>query len=375
MVITEIETRQIRIGAEDWFNGKPIPKGHVPYWEFPLISIRTNENITGYSMGHSPLGQGKANFHLIHDVFYHNLIGKNPLHHEAIWQEICMKNRHLYHLTDTLQAEIDVALWDIKGKRAGLPIAEMLGQYRDRVPTYMTSPPHLLETMEDVVSESEKCLQQGYRGWKVQLSGSPEKNIPKLRKARELVGNDFPLMLDASATLTFEESLKFGSVLDELSYEWFEEPFNDRHILQLKKLASDIKTPVLAAETVNLFELPQYLREGAIDIVRGDVHLKGGITGVTKVLGMCEIMGYEMEIHTAASPLLDVANLHVGCATRLSRFLEAHHPMFRFGLVNDPLAIQQDGCQHVPSAPGLGVTLDWDWLDDHTVNRISGCEY
>ena len=145
--------------------------------------------------------------------------------------------------------------------------------------------------------------------------------------------------------------------------------------MQLKKLSQAIRTPVLAAETVGLFELPHYMIDGSIDIIRGDVHHKSGITGVMKALGMCEMMGYEFEIHTAASPLLDIANLHVGCATRLTRFLESHHPMFRFGLKNNPLEIKEDGCQHCPTGPGLGVEIDWDWIDDHTVEIIEGCNY
>ena len=152
--------------------------------------------------------------------------------------------------------------------------------------------------------------------------------------------------------------------------KWFEEPFADAHVLALKRLAADIRTPVLAAETVGLFELPHYLTEGAVDMVRGDVHYKGGVTGLMKALALCEVLGFELEIHTAATPLLDVANLHVGCATRSSRFLEGHHPMFRFGLMDDPLRVHADGCQHVPTGPGLGVTLDWDWIDRHTVAEI-----
>jgi len=116
-------------------------------------------------------------------------------------------------------------------------------------------------------------------------------DIPRLRKAREVAGEGFPLMVDSSAVLSFEDALKIGYELDELKYEWFEEPLPDRHILQLKKLAEAIRTPVLAAETVGLFELPHYMTEGAVDIVRGDAHHKGGITGLMKALGMCELLG------------------------------------------------------------------------------------
>ncbi|MBK8023745.1 MAG: hypothetical protein IPK19_20505 [Chloroflexi bacterium] len=72
------------------------------------------------------------------------------------------------------------------------------------------------------------------------------------------------------------------------------------------------------------------------------------------------------------SPLLDIANLHVACAIRNSEFVESHHAMFRFGLKNAPLDIDAEGYQRLPAGPGLGVELDWDWIEDHTIEVIAG---
>lgn len=375
MKITGITTRIVRRSSELWYAPSPIPPGYCPYFDFPLTTIFTDEDIEGYTMDYCPLGQGRASAKAIHDIYYYDLVGKDPLNHEAIWQNFRTKQRHLYNFRETLWGNLDVALWDIKGKVANMPIATMLGKYRDKVPVYSSCPPQSVSTLEDVAEQVRIKKEKGFKGVKLQLSGGSKTDIPKLQKAREIAGHDFPLMLDSSAILSFEDALKIGYELDELKYEWFEEPFPDSNIVQLKKLSQAIRTPVLAAETVGLFELPHYMIDGAIDIIRGDVHHKSGITGVMKALGMCEMMGYKFEIHTAASPLLDIANLHVGCATRLTRFLESHHPMFRFGLKNNPLEIKEDGCQHCPTGPGLGVEIDWDWIDDHTVATIEGCNY
>ena len=375
MRITEISTRRIRLSAEPWFAPRPIPAGHVPFFEFPMTTLHTDEGIEGHTMDYGPLGQGRPSAYAVHDIFYHDLVGQDPLNHEAIWQKLRIKQRHLYNFTGTIWSNLDVALWDIKGKATGLPIATLLGKYRDRVPLYSTCPPQTVDTVEAVEEQVRTKKDQGYSGIKLQFSGGSKRDIPRLRKAREVAGTDYPLMLDSSAVLSFEDALKIGYELDELKFEWFEEPLPDAHVVQLRKLATAIRTPLLAAETVGLMELPHYMADGAIDMVRADVHHKGGITGLLKALGMCELMGFELEIHTASSPLLDVANLQVGCATRLSRFLESHHPMFRFGLKNDPLRVMEGGCQHLPAGPGLGVEIDWDWMDDHTVELIRGCEY
>jgi len=375
MQITEISTRRVRISRDAWYAPLPIPKDEVPYYEFPLTTIHTDVGVDGYTMDFGARGQGRGSAYLLHDVYYHDLIGRDPLNHGAIWQSLRMKKRHLYNMTEAIWSNIDVALWDIKGKVAGLPICVLLGRYRDRVPLYATCPPQTIPGVDEVEEEVRQKIREGFAGVKLQLSGGSNLDIPRLRKAREVAGNGYPLMLDSSAVLSYEDALKIGYELDELSYEWFEEPFPDRHILQLKKLAQNIKTPVLAGETVSLIELPQFIVEGAVDMVRGDVHIKSGITGLMKAIGMCEIMGFGLEIHTAATPLLDIANLHVGCATHVSRFLESHHPIFRFGLKGNPLEVMGDGCQHLPTGPGLGVDMDWDWIDDHTVEIITGCEY
>lgn len=370
MKIVAIETRRIRQSVELWYAPHTPPAGARDF-EFPLTTITTDSGIEGHTMDYGPLGQGRASAYALHDIYYHDLIGANPFHTEEIWQRLRSKQRHLYNFRETIWSNLDVALWDIKGKAAGMSIAALLGQYRDRIPSYATCPPQTIGMLEELEQQVLEKKAQGYAGIKLQLSGGPAADIPRLRLARELVGTDYPLMLDSSAVLSFETALKIGHVLDELHYEWFEEPVPDAQILQLRKLSTELRTPILAAETVGLAELPQYILDGAIDLIRADVHHKGGVTGLWKAIGMCELLGFEIEIHTASSPLLDVANLQVGCATRLSRYIESHHPMFRFGLKGDPLGLRE-GCQHLPSGPGLGVEPDWDWLDNHTVEVLRG---
>lgn len=308
----------------------------------------------------------------MHDVYYHDLVGKNPLHTEAIRQTLRRKKRHLYSMSETVWAGLDVALWDIKGKVADLPIAVMIGLARDRVPLYKTYPPQLIRSVDDITRSVRECIGAGYSGFKKQPLGGPRVDIPRLRAAREAAGPDYPLMVDCSGMLSYADALTIGHELDDLRFEWFEEPIPDRKIGRLAELARQLRTPVIAGETATLDELPTYITNGAFDIARGDVHLKGGLTGLRKAIGMCELFGIELEIHTAATPILDVANLHAACTTESGRFLESHHDMFRFGLKGDPLAVQPDGCQHLPEGPGLGVEIDWDWIDDHTVEEIQG---
>lgn len=371
MKITGMTTRILALDATPWFGGEPIPSEIPAVWHYPLTVISTDEGIDGYTMGYGANGEGRGSAHQLHDVFLPLLRGKNPLHTEARWQEMMALNRHLYPISDGLVGVLDVAFWDIRGKVAGMSIGDMLGLCRDRVPSYRTGS-HYNTTPEAVFAEAQRMKQEGYRGYKMTFWEGPERDIPRLRAAREAVGADFPLMLDCVSGYNFTQALRVGQALADLNYYWFEEPIPDRQIGMLKRLTEELTIPILATETTSLRELPEYLNQHAVDLARGDVFIKAGITGLRKAAALCEVQGFNLEVHTLHTPLLDIANLHVACSIHHCEFVESHHSMFRFGLKNAPLDIDEEGCQRLPSGPGLGVDLDWDWIENHTVEMLSG---
>lgn len=264
---------------------------------------------------------------------------------------------------------IDVALWDILGKVRNAPICDLLGRARDKVPGYCTG--WLFHpTPEQAFNEAREAKARGFQGFKCHFWNDPQRDIPCIRATREAVGPDYPLMQDLSGLYDYVDALKVGRVLDELDFTWFEEPIPDRQTGLLRRLADELKTPILAGETLRLDELAEQVRVQAYDLARGDVYLKGGITGLMKAFQLCGLQGMRLEIHTMATPLLDVANLHCNLAAKNGGYAEIIHPIYRFGLKGTPLEIDAQGWLHAPRSPGLGVELDWDWLDNHTVDKI-----
>lgn len=365
MKITAITTRLIEIDPRPRYKDGRIPAGRPTLWRFPFLTLHTDEGLEGHSTGFGPHGDGPAIAETVHAVYAQDLLGSDPLHSEQIWQKLWRKQRHLYHQRDSLIGVIDVAIWDLKGKIAGQSIAQLLGVHREKMPCYATARSENY-TAEEIFNEARRLKAAGFHGYKVQLRDGVEVDIPRLRAAREAVGPDFKLMDDPASGYNYSQALTVGRVLDELGYYWFEEPVPDHNVTALAQLAQHIRTPLLVGETVRLTELSGYLRGGFAAMLRGDTLLKGGVTGLRKAMATAELFGLNLEIHTADSPLLDVANLHVGCASANTEFVESDHPIFRWGLKNNPVEPDAKGYAHLPSKPGLGVELDHDWLDDHT---------
>jgi len=368
--ITGIESRVLGYDiAEAWGAAGP-PEGISTSWyRYSFDTFHTDEGIDGYTMQNANLRDGAAMAVVLHDLYAPHLIGEDPLESERLWHKLRRLNRHAYNLSDGVAGAIDVALWDIRGKVANMPIASLLGLARTRIGAYATAR-NIDPTPEDVFEEARRRKAEGYHAFKIQFWDGLERDLPRFRAAREAVGDGYPLMQDAAGMYTYTQALAAGRVLGDLDYTWFEEPIPDRNLFQLQRLTDQLAVPILAGETLRVHELAEGMRLGAFDIARGDVLMKEGITGLRKAAGMADLLGFEIEIHGINQPLLEVANLHVALSITNGRWSETFNPIYSRGLEGSPMAIDEDGFLHLPPGPGLGVELDWDWIDDVTEKVI-----
>lgn len=365
MKITGLTTRLIEIDATSRYKDGVVPAGRPASWCFPLVTLHTDAGLDGHSMIYGPHGDGRALADALHESYWPHVAGADPRYSEALWHKLSTRQRHLYNLTDTLLGVIDVAVWDLRGKAAGLPIAALLGQHTRSMRAYQTATSEFYSE-EEVAHEATEVRAAGFHGYKLQLRAGPAQDILRLQAARAAVGPHFALMQDPNSGYSLPEALAVGHQLDALGYHWYEEPLPEDQVAHYRHLVAALRTPILAAETSRLGALPHFLSERAMTMARGDVLIKGGITGLRKAMSACEVFGFNLEIHTANTPLLDVANLHVACAARNTTMVEVHHPVFRFGLKQHPFNADKAGRVHLPDAPGLGVELDWDWIDART---------
>lgn len=338
--------------------------------ECTAIEIMTDEGVTGESI---TLGGGLGLAHYLEATMKPALIGRDPAFREHIWQDLWELNR-LWWTPQVALGSIDVAVWDLYGKIIGAPIYQLLGAYRDKIPTYASS---LTKTsVEEYAEEALDYKGRGYQGYKLHVWGDPNRDIKACRAVREAVGGGYPLMVDVVAAYTQTEALRVGRALEELDYLWYEEPLRDYDLHGYRMLCAALDIPIAAVEVNegSMFTTPEYIVSRGVNIVRTDAAFKGGIGPVMKTAALAEAFGMNAEIHTVpASPLLEFAGFHCNLAVKNSRFFEQMVPneTFQFGL-DGYISVDGEGYARLPypDRPGLGVGIDWDYINRYKIAEL-----
>jgi L-alanine-DL-glutamate epimerase-like enolase superfamily enzyme len=342
-----------------------------------VLRIQTDEGVEGNSFVSSPGPGAAAVAEQIVRFVKPLLVGENPLDIGVHWARMHRVSRNVDPIAIGV---VDVALWDILGKVAGLPVHRLLGTCRDRVPAYFSSGHH--DSPHDYADEATYWRGRGWKGyklhppsasWDARPRGPIEADIEACRAVREAVGGDVVLMLDASWGYTYPEALKVGVAIEELGYDWYEDPLPPDDIYGYTKLKQHLRIPILATEITpgGLWALPPWIAAQATDALRGDVVIKGGITGMMKIAHLAEAHRLNCEVHTAYNALNNVATVHVTMAIPNCDWFEvlAFNPAGHYGLEHlsyglaRPIEIDGEGYVHAPTEPGLGFGVDWTLID------------
>ena len=295
------------------------------------------------------------------------LVGQDAWSRQALWQRMVALEPAGYVPVFAISA-VDVALWDLAGKATGQPIHRLLGSRHPRMRAYASSA-HLPDAAA-YVAEARGCVERGYTAYKVHPFGDPARDIELCRALREAVGPKVDLMLDPAKGYDRAGALRVGRVLDDLGFAWYEEPIAQADIAGHAELRAALDLPLAGAETVpgHVQAAAQFLRADALDLVLCDVYWKAGITGMLRTAALVEAWGLQVASHHAASPLMNVANLHVLCgATNADRVgVLVPEAGYEYGLRHYPRP-DASGFLVPPDAPGLGVEVDRDFIERHTV--------
>ncbi len=295
------------------------------------------------------------------------ILARDPAYREQVWQEFWRLSRVIWPHQFS-QGLVDTALWDLAAKAANLPLYKFLGALRDKAPAYASS--HTLRTPEDYGPQAEAARGQGFTAYKLHPFGQARKDVDACMAARKAVGDGMALMSDPVAAYTRQEAMWVGRALEELGFEWLEEPLPDWDIEGYVQLSAGLDLPIAGTEMApgNIFSTAEYVRRKAVDIVRSDALFKQGVTALKKTASLCEAFSMPCEVHSVGGPWISAASLHVICSIPNCKYYECFYPpeSYKVGVVED-IKIDNEGYAHAPQKPGLGLDLDWDWIKKHTL--------
>jgi L-alanine-DL-glutamate epimerase-like enolase superfamily enzyme len=326
-----------------------------------LVTIETDEGVKG----HAFLGSSMRGAHIDGQSLIQYLkpvvLNQDPLERERLYQAMWHKNRQT---TYRAIGAMDVALWDIAGKVAGLPIYRLLGSYRESAPAYASSA--VLPSKEAYAEEATRFKAEGWTAYKIHPPTDPVVDAEICRAVRRAVGDGFTVMLDSTWAYQYPEALRVGKVVEELGFHWYEDPLADDDLLSYVKLKQHLSIPILATEYSpgGLTAFAPWLVHQATDYLRGDVAVKGGITALVKAAHLAEAFHMNFEIHHGGNSLNNVANLHVTMAIGNCEFFEVLLPAGaqKYGLAED-IEIDNRGLVHAFKAPGLGAVIDFGLIE------------
>jgi L-alanine-DL-glutamate epimerase-like enolase superfamily enzyme len=312
-----------------------------------------------------------------------HLLGRDPDAREAIWQDLKREIRAYDHMG---HGPLDIALWDLAGRRRSVSVARLLGGFRSRLPTYASSyhgqeEPGGLNSPEAFADYAAACRAQGFAGFKIHgwHNGDVRREIATIHGVRRAVGDGFPLMLDPACQLrTWMDALTVGRACDEAGFFWYEDPYRDSGIAPEghKRLRERLHTPLLVCEHVRGIESKAaFMLAGGGDMIHVDPEYDLGITGAMKISAFCQALGLDVQYH-ACGP----AHRAVMAATPNTHFYElaligpgmpnAVPPVYSCGYADRPEALAADGTVPVPDGSGLGVQYDWDFITRNCEQKL-----
>ena len=383
MKITDIEVIHFRVPRRVFRNGE---LGEETTIIQTLTRICTDEGAEGLYLGGAGHGDqdglGAQDRAALRGTMRARLLGQDPFDREKFWHWMWVSNT-----PENLLSVVDMALWDLQARACDLPLHKLLGGCRDRVKAYASTYPNMGKP-EVYAEHAAACQARGYRHYKIHpyYFWDPETQQPDpgrpshidwdiecCRAVRSAVGDSMVLSFDPWGTYrTYEEAVKVGRELERLNFYWYEHPMNEYRVGAYEKLCAELDIPILGPEIAagSIYTRADWIRRGASDMSRIDV-LRGGVTGVRKMAAICEAFGVKCEVHMSG-----FANLQLlGASSEdvceyyerglLAPGVDEETTLPYLHSICDPL--DDDGYVRVPTAPGMGYELNWDYIEE---NRI-----
>lgn len=341
MRITAVDIELVDIPAQpvfSWRRGLPGSEGPTTgAW----LAIRTDADVDGYAF----CPRGVILKDIVDRRLRDELVGRDPLAREFLWDRLWELDRVEYFPL-YLAGVVDVALWDLAGKAAGMPVHQLLGSFRDAIPAYASTA--TFGSIEEYLDVADQCLELGFSAIKLHAWGDARRDARLSEALRAHVGDDVPLMYDGSAGFDLLDAIYLGDALTDAGYLWYEEPMREYSVTAYRRLGERVKVPLLLGEVSPGAHMntADYVASGVGAAVRTGAVLRGGITGSMRIAHLADSYHLRAEVHGGGLP-----NTHLCMAIGSTTFYESliySNPVVR------PAEVDANGLVHAVQRAGIG---------------------
>lgn len=314
--------------------------------------VTTEQGLEGMGFSYALRVGGRAQYAHAKEIAG-TLIGEDPYDIQKNWNTLMWLSATAGNSGITAQslAAVDTALWDLKAKKAGLPLAKLIGSHYESVRCYNTSGGYLQASIGEVIEKSRHSLDKGLGGIKIKV-GQPDmkKDISRLATLRKELGEEIPIMVDANQQWDRIRALQFCRQADPYNPEWIEEPLSAYDVDGHAELAANVESPIASGEMLCSSDLlKEYIRKSAVDVLQPDAARIGGITPYLRVAELANEAGMRVAPHF-------IMEIHVHLSACYPQESWVEHFEWLEPLFNERLKIHK-GRMYVPEGHGLGFTL------------------
>ena len=346
-----------------------------PVDRYLFVKVHTDAGITGIGEAGS-WGHLEAAEAALTQKFAPYLVGKDPLLIEHHWQNMYRSSHFRGAAIMAALSAVDIALWDIAGKHFGVPVYQLLGgKVRDKARVYY----HVFgNTRETLVKGIKDAKEQGFTAvghltpFLDEDRGEPyyKSHVNKMRDAidavrlyREAAGDDMDLCIEIHRRLTPAEAIVLANGIEEFHPYFYEDPILPENYDAMEQVAKHISIPIATGERFQtMHEFAMLLSRGAVQYVRPDVCLAGGITHTKKIAALAEANYVGVVPHNPLGPVSTAACLQIAACIpnfALQEYPIGEHEFPKNVIVKEPIAVEE-GFLIIPDAPGIGIEIAED---------------
>lgn len=387
MKITNITVYELRYDLKEPFYSASM---YFDHRKALCIKIETDEGIFGWGEGgqFGPSAMPKA---AIEHILAPMLIGEDPMEIEYLWYKMYNYTRDYGRKGGIIEAisAIDIALWDIKGKKLNCSVATLLGGYqRQQVAPYATGL-YFKEgkPLDYYISEVERCTAQGFKAFKVKIgSNKSEFDLALLKSIKEKFGDDITLMTDANHAYNGYCAVKVGKELEKIGVLWFEEPVIPEDRKAYQELRQKLNLAIAGGECeYTHFGFKDVIQNKEVDIVQPDVSVSGGLTACKKIVDhayingiLCipHVWGSAVSMHAALQliatiPMCPPVHSPIpGIQDTMFEF-DSSENMLRTGIISNPECFDiSNGNIEISKHVGLGLKIDEEKIQQYIISRV-----